>query len=235
MFKIYKCEVRNKKAHNIKDGVIRDVDRYNGKYGHKHYAQNKKINGQIADDYTLYQYDLKDIETGKLFAMKTVHDIEIDDKPLYIGVEGDDIVAFSKNELSGEKKEGEKNYTLLETKTSEFTAKQIATGLLIFVMYMVPIMSLVTNFLFVKDWVKEIKKEYSNYPVLIFQIVIGLIMLIQIKTSFMAFGASSLAKWYSLIQSSTITTGSLSFAVFVGGICYFKIKRNKNLEHFNNL
>ena len=140
MFKIYKCEVRNKKAHNIKDGVIRDVDRYNGKYGHKHYAQNKKINGQIADDYTLYQYDLKDIETGKLFAMKTVHDIEIDDKPLYIGVEGDDIVAFSKNELSGEKKEGEKNYTLLETKTSEFTAKQIAKGLLIFVMYMVPIM-----------------------------------------------------------------------------------------------
>lgn len=235
MFKIYKCEVRNKKAHNIKDGVIRDIDKRNEKYGHKNYTQNKKINGQIADDYTLYQYDLKDIETGNLFAMKTVHDIEIDDKPLYIGVEGDDIVAFSKNELSGEKKEGEKNYTLLETKTSEFTAKQIATGLLIFVMYMAPIMSLVTNFLFIKDWAKEIKKDYSNYPALIFQIAIGLVILIQIKTSFMAFGASSLAKWYSLIQSSTITTGALSFAVFVGGACYFKIKRNKNLEHFNNL
>ena len=235
MFKIYKCETRNKKAHNIKNGVTRDVDRHNGKYGHKHYTQNKQINGQVADGYTLYQYDLKDIETGKLFAMRTVHDIEIDDKPLYIGVEGDDIVAFSKNELSGEKKEGEKNYTLLETKTAEFTAKQIATVLLIFIMYMVPIISLVTNFLFVKDWAKEIKKDYSNYPALIFQIAIGLVMLIQIKTSFMAFGASSLAKSYSLIQSSTITTGALSFAVFVGGACYFKIKRNKNLEHFNNL
>ena len=42
MFKIYKCEVRNKKAHNIKDGVIRDIDKRNEKYGHKHHTQNKK-------------------------------------------------------------------------------------------------------------------------------------------------------------------------------------------------
>lgn len=238
MFKIYKCEVRNKKNHIVKNEERTDVRRYNeitGSWNSRYSTYHKKMNGQIAGDYTLYQYDLKDIETGKLFAMRTEYDIQLDDKFLYIGVEGDDIVAFSKNELSGEKKVDQKNYTLLETKTSEFTAKQISTAILIFFMYMVPIMSLIMNWSFIKELAKEIKKDYNNYPILIFQIVIGLVMLSQIKTIFISFGAGSIFRWYAFIQSSTISTGLLSFAIFIGGLCYFKIKRIKNLKQFNNI
>lgn len=235
MFKIHKCEVRNKQDYNIKNGETRIVNAYGG--GHRHYVEEKKINGIVAGDYTLYQYDLKDIETGQLFAMKTEYNIELDGNPLYIGVEGKDIVAFSKNELNGEKKENQKNYTLIESKTSDFTIKQFFIGLLILFAYMIPFAQVVMHWSFIKDWSNEIKKDYSNYPKLVFQIIMGLMLLNYLKILYLSLGKNSntIAGWYSYIQPLTITTGLLSFAIFIGGLCYFKVKRIKNLEQFNNI
>ena len=233
MFKIYKCEVRNKKAHNIKDGVSRQVDIYSGKGGHKKYTEDKRINGQVSGDYTLYQYDLKDIETGKLFVMKTEHDIKIDDKPLYIGVEGEDIVAFSRNEMNGHR---QKNYTLIEEKSATLTAREVFIGLGMFIMYLIPLISITTNFMFIKDMANAVKQDYKNYPALIMKIVMGLIMLYQAKSFFMiSTNARSFSAWYDMAQVATTYTGLLSFAIVIGSICYFKWNRLKNLEQFNHL
>lgn len=233
MFKIYKCEVRNKKAHNIKGGVSRDVNSYNGKNGKKHYTEEKKINGQVAGDYTLYQYDLKDIESGKLFTMNTKHDIVVDEKPLYIGVEGEDIIAFSRNEINGS---NQKNYTLIEEKSATLTAREIFIGLGMFIMYLIPIISITTNFMFIKDMANTVKQDYKNYPALIMKIVMGLIMLYQAKSFFMiSTNARSFSAWYDMVQGATTYTGLLSFALVIGSICYFKWNRLKNLEQFNHL
>lgn len=233
MFKIYKCEVRNKKDHNIKGGVSRNVNSYNGKNGKKHYTQEKKINGQVAGDYTLYQYDLKDIESGKLFSMKTEYDIDVDENPLYIGVEGEDIIAFSRNEINGN---NQKNYTLIEDKSATLTAREIFIGLGMFIMYLIPLISITTNFMFIKDMANTVKQDYKNYPALIMKIVIGLIMLYQAKSFFMiSTNARSFSAWYDMVQGATTYTGLLSFAIVIGSICYFKWNRLKNLEQFNHL
>jgi hypothetical protein len=249
MFEIYKCEVRGKKEHIVKDesttyGHIKEsrqgttaFSSYDLHRADKYYKNQKKINGKISGDYTLYYYDLKDIKSGKLFSMKTEHNIEVDSKPLYIGVEGDDIIAFSKNEINENKSViDKKNYTVIESKSSNFTARDIFLGLCIFVMYMIPIISIATNFIFIKDMANSVKQDYKNYPALILKIVIGLIMLYQAKKTFIiATNSRYFSTWYDIIQSLTINTGLLSFIIVIGSICYFKWTRLKNLEQFNQL
>ena len=234
MFKIYKCEIRGKKEHLVKDEVTTKVNVANGyESNQKHYTVKKKINGNVSGDYKLYYYDLKDIESGKLFSMKTEHDIVVDEKPLYIGVEGDDIIAFSKNEMTGNNK---KNYTVIDEKSSTLTGREIFIGLGMLILYLLPIISITTNFMFVKDMANTVKQDYKNYPALIMKIVMGLIMLYQAKSFFMiSTNARSFSAWYDMVQAATTSTGLLSFAIVMGSICYFKWTRIKNLEQFNKL
>jgi hypothetical protein len=234
MFKIYKCEVRGKKEHLVKDEVTTNINVANGyESNQKHYAVKKKINGNVSGDYKLYYYDLKDIESGKLFSMKTEHDIVVDEKPLYIGVEGEDIIAFSRNEMNGN---SQKNYTLIEEKSATLTAREIFIGIGMFIMYLIPLISITTNFMFIKDMANTVKQDYKNYPALIMKIVMGLIMLYQAKSFFMiSTNARSFSAWYDMVQGATTYTGLLSFAIVIGSICYFKWNRLKNLEQFNHL
>jgi hypothetical protein len=232
MFKIYKCEVHGKKEHLVKDGETTHINIRNG---HGSYKRHHKI--QSGSDYKLYYYDLKDIESGRPFLMKTEHDIEVDGKPLYIGLEGDDIIAFSKNEINGsESSSNTKNYTVIESKSSSLTGREIFIGLGMLVMYMIPLISITTNFMFVKDMANTVKQDYKNYPALIMKIIMGLIMLYQAKAFFMiSTNARSFSAWYDMVQGATTYTGLLSFLIVIGSICYFKWTRIKNLEQFNQL
>lgn len=249
MFKIYKCEVRDKKDHIVKNestthvhvkesrqGITTFFSSYDLHRADRYYKNQKKVNGKIAGDYTLYYYNLKDIESGKLFSMKTEHNIELDGKPLYIGVEGEDIIAFSRNELSeAEKTNNKNNYTIIESKTSHVKASEFFYSILMCIIFMIPILSLTANFAFIKDGANAIKEDYKNYPALIVKILIGLVMAYQIKMIIFSMGMHSLSNWYQFIQGKTISTGLLSLFIILGSIGYFKLTRIKNLEKFKTL
>jgi hypothetical protein len=230
MFKIYKCEVRDKKKHLIKDEETKYVRELNSHESNNYYQIKKKVGGKVAGDYHLYYYDLKDMETGKLFSMKTEHDIEIDDKPLYVGAEVDDIVAFSKNKMTNDGN----NYTMIETKSSGFKLSDIFYGIVLFVLLLVPLISVGINWYFIKSGTDLIKTDYKEYPALIIKGILSCIAAYQVYIYVIAMISGS-HNFFNFIQAKTFSTGMLSILVILLSVGYFKLTRQKNLEQFKTL
>jgi len=228
MFKIYKCEVRGKKKHLIKDAERINVTELNSHKFNKHYTINKK--GNMGEGYHIYYYDLKDLETGKLFSMKTEHDIEVDEKPLYVGADGDDIVAFSKNEMTT----GGNNYTMIETKSSGVKLSDIFYGIVLFALLLVPFLSVGINWYFIKNGVDLIKADYKEYPSMIVKGILSCIAAYQVYIYVIA-AISGSSNFFNFIQAKTFSTGMLSIIVILLSVGFFKLTRQKNLEQFKTL